>query len=78
MKVADLIKMFSFNTRYKLIGAKTGKTCYKSWVNKNFDKFKDLDVADAPLDVSFHIQYGVITGEPEYMRPIILIYVSGL
>lgn len=78
MKVADLIKLFPFSTRYKLIGAKTGKTLYKSWVNKNLDKFKDLDVPDAPLDVSFHVQYGVIIREPEYMRPIILIYVSGL
>ena len=78
MKVIDLIKLFSFYTRYKLIGAKTGKTLYKSWVNKNLDKFKDLDVAVIPLDVSIHIQHRVIMGEPEYIRPIILIYVSGL
>lgn len=78
MKVIDLIKLFSFNTRYKLIGAKTGKTLYKSWVNKNLNKFKDLDVSDIPLDVSFQIQSEVFTREPKYIRPIILIHISGL
>ena len=78
MKVAELIKLFFHSTRYKLIGAKTGKTLYKSWVNKNLDKFKDLDVAEPSIEASFQIQCGVIIGEPEYVRPIILIYVSGL
>ena len=79
MKVAELIKLLSFGTRYKLIGAKTGLPLYKSWVNKNLDKYKDLDVADAPIEASFHVQcrYG-ITGEIEHIRPIILIYVSGI
>ena len=39
MKVADLINLLSLGTRYKLIGAETGLPLYKSWVNKNFDKF---------------------------------------
>lgn len=78
MKVADLIKLFSLSTKYKLIGAKTGKTLYKSWVNKNFDKFKDLEVAYTPMEASLQIQRGVYSGEPESIRPIILIYVSGL
>ena len=78
MKVADLIKLFSLGTRYKLIGAKTGLPLYKSWTNKNLDKFKDLEVADTPIEASFQIQRGVGIGEPEYIRPIILIYVSGL
>ena len=78
MKVTDLTELFSVSTRYKLIGAKTGKTLYKSWVNKNLDKFKDLEVADTPIEASFQIQRGVGMGEPEYIRPIILIYVSGL
>lgn len=78
MKVAELIKLFSFFTRYKIIGAKTGKTLYKSWSNKNLDKFKDLDVAETPIEASFLIQGGVIKGQPDYIRPIILIYVSGL
>lgn len=78
MKVADLLKLFFNSTNYKLIGAKTGKTLYKSWVNKNLDKFKDLEVINIPIQASFQIQRGVIIGEPEYVRPIILIYVSGL
>ena len=78
MKVADLIKLFSLSTKYKLIGAKTGKTLYKSWVNKNFDKFKDLEVSYVPMEASLQIQHGVFTGQPEYIRPIILISVSGL
>lgn len=77
MKVADLIKLLSYGTRYKLIGAKTGLPLYKSWANKNLDKFKDLEVADTPIEASFQIQRGVGI-EPEYIRPIILIYVSGL
>jgi hypothetical protein len=47
-------------------------------VNKNLDKFKDLDVAEPPIEASFQIQRGVVMGEPEYVRPIIIIYVSGL
>lgn len=78
MKVAELIKLFSLGTRYKLIGAKTGKNLYKSWVNKNFDKFKDLEVSYIPMEASLQIQHGAVTGQPEYIRPIILIYVSGL
>lgn len=78
MKVTELIKLFSLNTSYKLIGAKTGKTLYRSWANKNLDKFKDLEVSDTPIEASFQIQSNVIMGEPEYIRPIILIYVSGL
>ena len=75
MKVADLIKLLSYGTRYKLIGAKTGLPLYKSWANKNLDKFKDLDVADTPIDASFQIQRETM---PESIRPIIIIYVSGL
>lgn len=78
MKVAELIKLLSFFTKYKLIGAKTGKTLYKSWSNKNLDKLKDLDVADTPIEASFLIQGGVIKGQPESIRPLIIIYVSGL
>lgn len=78
MKVADLIKLLSFFTRYKLIGAKTGKTLYKSWSNKNLDEFKDLDVADTPIEASFLIQGGATKCQRECIRPIILIYVSGL
>lgn len=78
MKVSDLIKLFFHSTRYKLIGAKTGKILYKSWVNKNLDKFKDLEVTESSIVASLQVQSGVINGEPEYVRPIILIYVSGL
>ena len=78
MKVAELIKLFFHSTRYKLIGAKTGKTLYKSWVNKNLDKFKDLEVTEPSIAASIQAQSGIIKGEPEYIRPVILIYVNGL
>lgn len=59
MKVAELINLLSIGTRYKLIGAETGLPLYKCWTNKNLDKYKDLEVADTPIEASFQIQRGV-------------------
>lgn len=77
MKVIDILELLSKGTSYELIGAKTGKVFYKSWVNKNLEKFIDLEVPNAPINVSFRIVSDAFIKRVEYTCPIIQIWVSG-
>lgn len=78
MKVEHILKLISYNERYKLVGGKTGKTLYKSWINKNLDKYKDLDVCLEPISTDLDIQHDHINGTVNSVKPVILIYVSGV
>lgn len=77
MKLKELIDKMSYGTHYKLIGAMTGKHLADSSVNK-----KDYIMTFLEDDVSgffpaFDAQKNKITKVPEYIRPIICIWMSG-
>lgn len=78
MKVNDILNMLSYSAQYELIGAKTGKKLYKSWVNTNIDKYKDLDVSpNYSISPTMRI-YNDSLGNHQATYPILLIYVTGL
>lgn len=77
MKLKELIGKMSYGTHYKLLGAKTGKHLADSWKNKeDFIKtFFEDDVSG--LFPSFDTQKDHITKVPQYIRPMICIWLSG-
>ena len=78
MKVNDILNMLSYSTQYELIGARTGKKLYKSWINTNIDKYKDLDVTpECSITTALRIRNNSI-GINESAYPILVIYVTGL
>ena len=77
MEVKDTLQLVHLGTRYELVGAKTGKSLYKSWVNKNLDKYIDLEVASTPLDVSLCAINNTYVKKTECVYPVLHIWVSG-
>ena len=76
--VNDVLNMLSYSAQYELIGAKTGKKLYKSWINKNIDKYKDLDIiSKCSIQPALRIRTNSI-GVPESAYPILTIYVTSL
>lgn len=78
MKVNDILNMLFYSAQYELIGAETGKKLYKSWINTNIDKYKDLDVSPKySISPAMRIRNDSL-GIPQAAYPILLIYVTGL
>ena len=78
IKVNDILNMLSYSAQYELIGAKTGKKIYKSWINTNIDKYKDLEVIPkCCIQPTLRTRTNSI-GSPESAYPILTIYVTGL
>ena len=77
MQLKELIDTMAYGTHYKLIGAKTGKHLADSITNKEgyIKAFWEEDVSG--FFPSFDTQKISITKVPEYIRPIICIWLSG-
>ena len=77
MKLKELIDVFSHGTHYKLIGARTGKHLADSYVNKEgyIKSFMDDDVSG--IFSAFDAQKNSITKVPEYVRPVICVWLCG-
>lgn len=70
MKLKELFEHVSSGTHYKLIGAMTGKLLFRSWRNKETDKFDDYNVAT--------IRSAARLVSTDFVNPIIEIWLSGL
>ena len=77
MKLKELIDVFSYGTHYKLIGAQTGKHLADSYVNKEgyIKSFMDDDISG--IFPAFDAQKNCITKVPEYIRPVICVWLNG-
>lgn len=79
MKVKDVINMLSYGERFTLIGARTGKTLYRSNVNtkKCLEKYLDMDCTKQPIRAIFDANICKVTKQVEFITPMISIWVSG-
>lgn len=77
MRLKELIDTMAYGTHYKLIGAKTGKHLADSIVNKKGYIMAFLEDDVSGFFPSFDAQKNNITKVPEYIRPIICIWLSG-
>lgn len=77
MKLKEIIDVISFGTHYKLIGAMTGKHLADSSINKDgyIKSFWNDDVSG--MFPAFDAQKDSITKVPEYIRPVLVIWLSG-
>ena len=77
MKLKELIDVFSYGTHYKLIGAETGKHLADNHINKGgyIKSFMDDDVSG--IFPAFDAQKNRITKVPEFVRPIICVWLNG-
>ena len=77
MKLKELFDVISYGTHYKLIGARTGKHLADSYVNKEgyIKSFMDDDVSG--IFPAFDAQKNSITKVPEYVRPVICVWLNG-
>lgn len=78
MNIKDVVDMLSYGTRFKLIGARTGKVLHDSRKNttEHLDKFKCCQTWDNPLFVELD-GYKNGLGHYEQMIPVLCIWVSG-
>lgn len=74
MKVKNILDLLSSSARYKLVGARTGKTLCTSWNNKQkyIAKFHEHAVAETPIFPALYTCE--LNG---YTYPVIAIWVSG-
>ena len=77
MRLKELIDAMAYGTHYKLIGAMTGKHLANSYINRegHIKAFWDDEVSG--FFPSYDVQTERITKMPEYIRPIICIWLSG-
>lgn len=79
MKVKEVINMLSYGETFALIGAKTGKTLYRSNFNtkKYLEKYLDMNCTEQPIGAIFDARICNITKQIELIKPMISIWVSG-
>ncbi len=77
MKLKEIIDVITYGTHYKLIGAMSGKHLADSNINKGdyIKSFWDEDVSG--MFPAFDAQKNSITKVPEYIIPVIVIWLSG-
>lgn len=79
MTVKEVINMLSYGEKFTLIGAKTGKTLYRSNVNtkKCLEKYLDKNCTSQPIRAIFDANICKITKQVEFISPMISIWISG-
>ena len=79
MTVKEVINMLSYGERFTLIGARTGKTLYRSNVNtkKCLEKYLDMDCTEQPIRAIFDANICKVTKQVEFITPMISLWVSG-
>ena len=75
MTVRDIVKLLSYGTRWKLVGARTGKKLCDSFnKDKTKEKYMDMPVVDNPIVADFYVSKNTFN---DYVTPMISIWVSG-
>ena len=79
MIVKEVINMLSYGEQFTLIGARTGKTLYRSNVNtkKCLEKYLDMTCTSQPIRAIFDAKICKVTKQVELIAPVISIWVSG-
>ena len=79
MTVKEVINMLSYGERFALIGARTGKTLYRSDINtkKCLEKYLDMACTTQPIRAIFDANICKVTKQVEFITPMISIWVSG-
>ena len=79
MKVKDIIQLISYGTRWRLIGASSGKKLAHSGSSDRMkDKYMECEVTDSPIFTAFETIENTITKTVDYAHPIIFVWVSGM
>lgn len=80
MTVGEVVKLFERGQHYQLIGGRTGKKLANSWNTKKYaEKFNNfLVIEEGCIFSSFRPIDDKITRTPDFICPIICIWVSGL
>lgn len=76
MKVKEALDTLQYGTKYQLVGAKTGKNLFRSWVNKTAEPFVNCDVAS--IWASMRTNHNNVFNLPVWLEPIVVITISGL
>lgn len=73
MTVKNIVEKLSLNTRYKLVGAKTGKVLHKSHENRieHVVQFFEKEIAGIYSEMRIGVRN-------EYAYPVICIWVRGM
>ena len=77
MTVKEVYALLSYGTRWRLVGAYSGKIlCRNSSSSKQKDKYAECQVTDKPIiaDVDVHRD---CCGLTDYITPMVSIWVSG-
>lgn len=76
MTVKDILKLLSYGTKWRLVGAYSGKIlCRSSSSSKQKDKYAECETTDTPIVADFDVYKDVPF--TEYVMPMISIWVSG-
>ena len=76
MTVKDILKLLSYGTRWRLVGAYSGKVlCKSTGSSKQKDKYAECEVTDNPIVADIDVQKDVPF--TDYVVPMISIWVSG-
>ena len=76
MTVKDILKLLSYGTEWRLIGARTGKIiCTSRNKETTRERYIDLPVTDEPIKADFYVSKDVPF--TEYIIPMVSIWVSG-
>ena len=79
MTVKEVVNMLSYGEKFTLIGARTGKTLYRSNVNtkKCLEKYLGMTCTDQPIGAVFDARICKVTKQVKSITPMISIWVSG-
>lgn len=79
MTVKDVTRLICHTTRFRLVGAMTGKTLYNSRTNRKelLEKYENCEVTDTPIWAELCCDYDGITHGYECAYPMIAIWVMG-
>ena len=76
MTVRDIVKLLSYGTKWKLVGARTGKRLCDNFASeKTREKYMDMPVIDDPIVADFYVSKNMPL--TNYVTPMISIWVSG-
>lgn len=75
MTVKEVLALLSYGTRWRLVGAYSGKIlCRNSSSSKQKDKYAECEVTDTPIVADFDVKNDVPF--TEYVMPMVSIWVS--
>ena len=76
MTVRQILKLLSYGTEWRLVGARTGKVlCTSRNKKETKEKYMELTVIDEAIKADFYVNKSIPF--TEYITPMVSIWVSG-